>query len=144
MHSSDQTPPYASTAARSCSWARRAHPDAAHAVAETTALTGADPVVLTGDNAAAGRLAVEAGNSGFHADLLPPDRLAAVRELEAGGHKVAPVNTLPLPLACSDSVHAAESRTTDSQVTPLKPLLIRGFGVQVPGGAPVAGSRSAP
>ena len=69
--------------------ADRVRPAAARAVAGIKALTGAAPVVLTGDNAAAARrLAGEVGIGDVRAGLLPQDKVAAVRELEAAGQKV--------------------------------------------------------
>ncbi|WP_316043355.1 HAD-IC family P-type ATPase [Actinomadura sp. CNU-125] len=69
--------------------ADRIRADAAATVAALTELTGATPVLLTGDNprAAAG-LAAEAGIDDVRAGLLPQDKVAAVRELEAEGHRV--------------------------------------------------------
>jgi heavy metal translocating P-type ATPase len=59
------------------------------AVAALQRLTGAAPVLLTGDNPrAAARLAAEAGITDVRAGLLPQDKVAAVRELEAAGRKV--------------------------------------------------------
>nr|WP_279340029.1 heavy metal translocating P-type ATPase [Sphaerisporangium perillae] len=70
--------------------ADRMRPGAAETVAQLTALTGAAPVLLTGDNCrAAARLAAQAGISEFRADLLPADKVSAVHELQAGGRKVA-------------------------------------------------------
>nr|WP_269467513.1 heavy metal translocating P-type ATPase [Amycolatopsis albispora] len=67
----------------------RVRPGAAGAVARLTALTGARPVLLTGDNPrAAARLAAEVGITDVRAGLLPQDKVAAVRELEAAGGKV--------------------------------------------------------
>ncbi|SFF81756.1 ATPase, P-type (transporting), HAD superfamily, subfamily IC/heavy metal translocating P-type ATPase [Actinopolymorpha cephalotaxi] len=66
--------------------ADRMRPGAAEAVAHLTELTGAAPVLLTGDNArAAHRLAGEVGITDVRADLLPADKVAAVRELQADG-----------------------------------------------------------
>jgi heavy metal translocating P-type ATPase len=68
--------------------ADRLRAGAAGTVARLRVLTGADPVLLTGDNArAAGRLAAEVGITDVRAGLLPQDKVAAVRELEAGGHR---------------------------------------------------------
>ena len=67
--------------------ADRVRPAAARAVAGIAALTGAAPIVLTGDNArAAGRLAAEVGITDVRAGLLPQDKVAAVRDLAAAGH----------------------------------------------------------
>ncbi|WP_432119737.1 heavy metal translocating P-type ATPase [Streptomyces sp. bgisy032] len=69
--------------------ADRLRPDAAATVAALTALTGAAPTLLTGDNPrAAARLAAEAGIDDVRAGLLPQDKLTAVRELESAGRKV--------------------------------------------------------
>ena len=64
----------------------RVRPGASQAVAELTALTGRTPVLLTGDNnAAARRLATEVGIQDVRADLLPADKVTAVRELAQDG-----------------------------------------------------------
>jgi cation-transporting P-type ATPase J len=69
--------------------ADRIRPAATGAVAGITALTGAAPILLTGDNArAAYRLAAEIGISDVRAGLLPEEKVGAVRELEATGQKV--------------------------------------------------------
>ena len=62
---------------------------AAAAVAQLTELTGTPPVLLTGDNErAAARLAGELGIGEVRAGLLPEDKVAAVRTLEADGTRV--------------------------------------------------------
>lgn len=62
---------------------------AADMVVALTSLTGAKPVLLTGDNPrAAAALAAQVGITDVRAGLLPQDKVAAVRELEAGGAKV--------------------------------------------------------
>ncbi|WP_435828021.1 heavy metal translocating P-type ATPase [Nocardia asteroides] len=67
-------------------------PEAAHAVAALTESTGATPVLLTGDNqATADRLARELGITEVRAGLLPHDKVAAVRALEADGSRVTMV-----------------------------------------------------
>jgi P-type E1-E2 ATPase len=69
--------------------ADRIRPAAAAAVMRITALTGASPVLLTGDNERAARkLAGQAGITDVRAGLLPEDKVTAVRELEAAGRKV--------------------------------------------------------
>ncbi|MGW1610698.1 heavy metal translocating P-type ATPase [Streptomyces sp. NPDC002285] len=69
--------------------ADRLRPDAAATVVSLTALTGAAPTLLTGDNPrAAAHLAAEAGIEDVRAGLLPQDKLAAVKEMEAAGRKV--------------------------------------------------------
>ncbi|MFC8045496.1 heavy metal translocating P-type ATPase [Nocardia sp. NPDC057353] len=72
--------------------ADRTRPEAADAVAAVTAVTGSAPVLLTGDNrVTAERLAAEVGIADIRADLLPDDKVAAVRELEAAGERVTVV-----------------------------------------------------
>ena len=69
--------------------ADRTRPAAAAAVARITAVTGAAPILLTGDNArAARRLAAQVGIRDVRAGLLPQDKAAAVTRLEAQGHRV--------------------------------------------------------
>ncbi|MFI9533829.1 heavy metal translocating P-type ATPase [Nocardia fusca] len=67
-------------------------PEAAVAVAASRQLTGANPVLLTGDNqVAAERLAARVGITDIRAELLPADKVAAVRQLRAGGAAVTVV-----------------------------------------------------
>jgi heavy metal translocating P-type ATPase len=69
--------------------ADRTRPAAASAVARITALTGAAPVLLTGDNQrAAARLAGQVGIADVRACLLPQDKAAAVHDLQARGTRV--------------------------------------------------------
>jgi heavy metal translocating P-type ATPase len=69
--------------------ADRTRPAAAAAVARITAVTGAAPILLTGDNArAARRLAGQVGIHDVRAGLLPAGKAAAVQQLEADGHQV--------------------------------------------------------
>ncbi|MCX3291935.1 heavy metal translocating P-type ATPase [Streptomyces sp. NEAU-H22] len=69
--------------------ADRLRPDAAATVASLARLTGSAPVLLTGDNPrAAAHLAAEAGIDDVRAELLPQDKLDAVREMESAGRKV--------------------------------------------------------
>jgi heavy metal translocating P-type ATPase len=70
--------------------ADRMLPEASETVTRLTALTGATPVLLTGDNArAAGRLAAQVGITDVRADLLPDGKVDAVRELQQQGVRVA-------------------------------------------------------
>ena len=63
--------------------------DATDTVQALTALTGATPVLLTGDNPrAANALATRVGIDDVRAGLLPQDKVAAVRDLEAEGRRV--------------------------------------------------------
>ena len=69
--------------------ADRLRPDARTTVAALTALTGAVPILLTGDNPrAAGRLAAEVGIADVRAGLLPADKVSEVQALQATGHRV--------------------------------------------------------
>ncbi|WP_329612984.1 heavy metal translocating P-type ATPase [Streptomyces brevispora] len=69
--------------------ADRLRPDARATVTALTELTGRTPVLLTGDNERAARhLAAEVGITDVRAGLLPQDKVAAVREWEAEGHRV--------------------------------------------------------
>jgi heavy metal translocating P-type ATPase len=66
--------------------------EAADAVAGVTRLTGAVPVLLTGDNpATAARLAGQVGITDVRAGLLPDEKVAAVHELAAEGERVTVV-----------------------------------------------------
>jgi heavy metal translocating P-type ATPase len=67
----------------------RLRTDAADTVARLTELTGNRPVLLTGDNAAAAqRVAAAVGITDVRAGLLPDAKAAAVRELQAAGHRI--------------------------------------------------------
>lgn len=67
----------------------RLRPGAPATTAALTALTGTAPVLLTGDNArAAARVADATGLVDVRADLLPEDKVNAVRELQDAGRKV--------------------------------------------------------
>jgi heavy metal translocating P-type ATPase len=67
----------------------RLRPSAANAVEQLTALTGNQPILLTGDNpSAATRLAAEVGIADVRAGLLPEDKVSVIRDLEASGAKV--------------------------------------------------------
>ncbi|WP_256041606.1 cation-translocating P-type ATPase [Cryobacterium sp. SO1] len=66
-------------------------PSSAAAVAQLVAL-GLTPVLLTGDNpAAAGSVAAKVGISEVFAGVLPAEKVARVRALQAAGHVVAMV-----------------------------------------------------
>ena len=53
-------------------------------------MTGGSPVLLTGDNAVtAARLAEQVGIGDVRADLLPEDKVEAVRALQADGTRIA-------------------------------------------------------
>ncbi|MGW1590968.1 heavy metal translocating P-type ATPase [Streptomyces sp. NPDC002386] len=69
--------------------ADRLRAEAAATVAALGGLTGATPVLVTGDNPrAAARLAAEVGITDVRAGLLPQDKVTAVREMERAGRKV--------------------------------------------------------
>jgi len=63
--------------------------DAHDAVEAIAAVTSNPPVLLTGDNQrAANRLATPMGIVDIRADLLPDDKVAAIRQLQGDGHRV--------------------------------------------------------
>ncbi|WP_424853050.1 heavy metal translocating P-type ATPase [Streptomyces sp. SAI-170] len=67
----------------------RLRPDAAATTAELAALTGAAPLLLTGDNeATAARVAEATGLTDVRAGLLPDGKVDVVRGLEQAGRKV--------------------------------------------------------
>ncbi|MEU4813047.1 heavy metal translocating P-type ATPase [Nocardia fluminea] len=67
-------------------------PEATAAVAAMAHLTGAAPVLLTGDNlATATALAARVGITDVRAGLLPHDKVTVVRDLQADGQRVAMV-----------------------------------------------------
>jgi cation-transporting P-type ATPase J len=67
-------------------------PEAPAAVAASRRLTGAAPVLLTGDNqATADQLATQVGITDVRAGLLPDDKVSAVQQLQAGGQKLTVV-----------------------------------------------------
>ncbi|WP_174188194.1 heavy metal translocating P-type ATPase [Nocardia barduliensis] len=67
-------------------------PEAAAAVRATTELTRTAPALLTGDNhATADRLAARVGIADVRAELLPEDKVTAVRQWQAGGRTVTVV-----------------------------------------------------
>jgi cation-transporting P-type ATPase J len=66
--------------------------EAGTAVAAVTRLTGTAPLLLTGDNhTTAHRLATAVGIGEVRAGLLPEDKVGAVQELQAAGHRVTVV-----------------------------------------------------
>jgi heavy metal translocating P-type ATPase len=82
-------------------------PEAPQAVTGITTVTGQAPVLLTGDNkAAAQAIATAVGIVDARSELLPEDKVAHIRQLQAGGERVAAVgdgiNDAPA-LAAADS-----------------------------------------
>ncbi|MEV6844579.1 heavy metal translocating P-type ATPase [Actinoplanes sp. NPDC051411] len=109
--------------------ADRIRPAAAGTVADLTALTGATPVLLTGDNrGAAVRLAGEAGIREVHAGLLPADKVDRVRALQAAGRRVLlvgdGVNDAPA-LAAADLGVAMGSPGSDLALQSADAVLVR-------------------
>ncbi len=69
--------------------ADRLRAEAAATVTALSGLTGAGPVLVTGDNPrAAARVAAEVGITDVRAGLLPQDKVGAVRELAEAGRRV--------------------------------------------------------
>jgi len=67
----------------------RLRPEARRSVEALRVWTDREPVLLTGDNARAARaLGAEVGIGDVRADLLPQDKVEAVRELQAAGERV--------------------------------------------------------
>jgi heavy metal translocating P-type ATPase len=67
----------------------RVRSDAPAATAALTALTGTSPILLTGDNArAAARVAVATGLTDIRAELLPQDKVKAVRDIQDTGRHI--------------------------------------------------------
>lgn len=83
--------------------------DSGAVVQAIAGLTSAPPILLTGDNhRAAARIGARIGIDDIRADLLPDDKVATVRDLEAGGHRVLlvgdGVNDAPAMAAAHASV----------------------------------------
>jgi P-type E1-E2 ATPase len=69
--------------------ADRVRPESAATVSALRAATGAEPVLLTGDDPrAAAALAASVGLTDVRARLLPEDKVTAVRELQQAGERV--------------------------------------------------------
>jgi heavy metal translocating P-type ATPase len=120
-------------------------PEAGDAVAAVTRLTGIAPVLVTGDNqAAAARLAGQLGITDVRAGLLPQDKVAAVRELQAGGRKVTVVgdgiNDAPA-LAAAHAGIAMGGAGSDLAMTAADAIVIRDDLATIP--AVIALSRRA-
>jgi cobalt/nickel-transporting P-type ATPase D len=83
--------------------------DAAAAVRALSALTPQPPVLLTGDNIrAAGRAAGQVGIDDVRADLMPEEKVMAVRQMQADGQRVLVVgdgvNDAPAMAAAHTSI----------------------------------------
>jgi cation-transporting P-type ATPase D len=83
--------------------------DAAAAVRALSALTPRPPVLLTGDNVrAAGRAAGQVGIDDIRADLMPEEKVMAVRQMQADGQRVLVVgdgvNDAPAMAAAHTSI----------------------------------------
>ncbi|MFF5171597.1 heavy metal translocating P-type ATPase [Micromonospora sp. NPDC000089] len=104
-------------------------PDAATTVETLTGLTGATPVLLTGDNPGAARqLAAQAGIGDTYAGLLPADKADRVRDLQARGQRVLlvgdGVNDAPA-LATADLGVAMGRRGSDLALQTADAVLVR-------------------
>jgi heavy metal translocating P-type ATPase len=109
--------------------ADRIRPSAADTVTALRRLTGATPVLLTGDNAgAAGHLARQAGISEVHAGLLPEDKTDRVRAMQSRGARVLlagdGVNDAPA-LATADLGVAMGRRGSDLALETADAVLVR-------------------
>ena len=98
--------------------ADRIRPAAGPAVARITEVTGAAPVLLTGDNQrAAARLASQVGISDVRAALLPQDKVEAIGDLQSQGARVLlvgdDINDAPaLAAAATGAAWAAPALTS--------------------------------
>ncbi|WP_438361838.1 heavy metal translocating P-type ATPase [Micromonospora sicca] len=109
--------------------ADRVRPHAAATVTALTTLTGATPVLLTGDNpGAAGRLAAETGITEVHAGLLPAGKVDRVRALQRDGQRVLlvgdGVNDAPA-LAAADTGVAMGRHGSDLALQTADAVLVR-------------------
>ncbi|HZE38449.1 MAG TPA: HAD-IC family P-type ATPase, partial [Stackebrandtia sp.] len=104
--------------------------DNAEATVESlTAVVGAPPIMMTGDNpTAANRLAERVGIGEVHAGLLPPDKVAAVSDLQAHGHHVTVVgdgiNDAPA-LAAADAGIAMGGTGSDLALATADAVVVR-------------------
>ena len=92
----------------------RLRPEALDAVRAMTSLTGVPPVLITGDNrSAATLLATQAGIDDVRAELLPEQKVEAVRQLRDGGRRVLVagdgINDAPAMAAAHTSVAMGRS-----------------------------------
>jgi cation-transporting P-type ATPase J len=116
--------------------ADRHRPGARGAIAELRALTGHEPVLLTGDNSgAAGLLATEVGIGTIHSGLLPDRKVELVRALQSEGRRVAlvgdGVNDAPA-LAAADVGIAMGQRGADLSLETADAVVIQDDLATVP------------
>ncbi|MFI1916186.1 heavy metal translocating P-type ATPase [Nocardia sp. NPDC020380] len=119
--------------------------EAATAVGFAERITGAAPVLVTGDSAhAAARLAAQVGITGVYAGLLPEGKVGVVRELQAGGGRIAfvgdGINDAPA-LAAADSGIAMGGAGSDLTMQTADAVVVRDDLTAVP--AVIALSRRA-
>ncbi|MBC9726645.1 heavy metal translocating P-type ATPase [Streptomyces sp. TRM68367] len=110
--------------------------DAAAAAASLTRLTGTAPVLLTGDTApAAARVAAATGITDIRAELLPEDKVNAVRDIQNAGRNVLfvgdGVNDAPA-LAAAHSGIAMGRAGSDLALETADAVIVRDELVTVP------------
>ncbi len=109
-------------------------PGAAEAVARLAA-RGLKPLLITGDNAATARaLAAEVGISEVMAEVLPGDKAARVKELQAAGRKVAMVGdgVNDAPALAQADVGVAMATGTDAAIQSASLTLLGGDVARLP------------
>ena len=109
--------------------ADRVRPEAAQAIADLTAASEREPVLLTGDNPrAAGALAAQVGLTDVRAGLLPEDKVTAVRDLQRDGQRVLlvgdGVNDAPA-LAAADTGVAMGGIGSDLALSSADAVIVR-------------------
>jgi cation-transporting P-type ATPase J len=109
--------------------ADRVRPEAAQAIADLTAASEREPVLLTGDNPrAAGALATQVGLTDVRAGLLPEDKVTAVRDLQRDGQRVLlvgdGVNDAPA-LAAADTGVAMGGIGSDLALSSADAVIVR-------------------
>ncbi|MET8425110.1 heavy metal translocating P-type ATPase [Nocardia sp. NPDC004860] len=120
-------------------------PEAATAIDLTARVTGSAPILLTGDNSrAAHRLAARVGLSDARAELLPHQKVDAVRALQSAGDRVAVVgdgiNDAPA-LAAADTGIAMGGAGSDLTLQTADAVVVRDDLTAIP--AVIALSRRA-
>jgi heavy metal translocating P-type ATPase len=109
--------------------ADRVRPEAAQAIADLTAASEREPVLLTGDNPrAAAALATQVGLTDVRAGLLPEDKVTAVRDLQRDGQRVLlvgdGVNDAPA-LAAADTGVAMGGIGSDLALSSADAVIVR-------------------